>query len=172
MEVTLNIYPYSSSSKTFSIRQKITPNNLEVRKRFSKNISRVLLKFNYFIGALVAISQFLLDDVPYWADTHSLYQLCLSSSWLFLSIGFCICFSGLSCKSSCWYFDTMPAAVDAFLYGVLLGNIAVIQGLDNEASLVAPLKALVFGIAGLLLVHIDSAVAPKKYPTDNLVLMI
>ncbi|VDK84041.1 unnamed protein product [Dibothriocephalus latus] len=192
MDVILSVYPASVSSKDGSVQNQIKLNIKKERSGFFGKVIRILLVFNYLIGTFVSSVQFLRDSAIYTEDGHSLYHLCLWSSWLFLSIGFGICLCGFFCKCSRVAVDITPAALDAFFYGegspeddlvsgylkseqrnnVLLGNIAVIQGLEDEATLVAPLKVLVFGLAGLLLIHIDSATSSKKVPDDSLVLMI
>ncbi|KAL7062360.1 hypothetical protein AAHC03_01833 [Spirometra sp. Aus1] len=172
MNATLKVDPFSASSKARHAHQKTTSDVLEVRGGFCSRITQTLLKISYLIGSFVTVSQFIENSANYGAENHNLYQLCLWSSWLFLGIGFCIRLCGVLCLFGCLYSDVIPAAVDAFLYGVLLGNLAVLQSFQNEDSLVDPLKVLVFGLAGLLLVHIDSALSAKEGMTYNLVLVI
>ncbi|KAL7062354.1 hypothetical protein AAHC03_01834 [Spirometra sp. Aus1] len=150
MKAKLPATEVATPSEAQTTREKVwNGSHLELLSKF--------LKICYILSLCITLSQLLELNFPPMAD-HSVDKLSLWTSWLFLTIGFSIPLCGHLPFFDGIYAEILLAAMDAFLYGLVLGSAALLQYSSKEVSLAHPLTTLVFGLSGLLLLYIDSVV--------------
>ncbi|KAL7062353.1 hypothetical protein AAHC03_01835 [Spirometra sp. Aus1] len=167
MRLTLLMDKSAKSCKTPGTSRKTG-----VWNKYHTRLNYVLLKTCYLIGTFIALSHVLLFDLGISTGHLAVERLCLFSSWLFITIGFCIATCCSACLSENKYSETLPAATDAFLYGMAFGLFSLLGGLENAIVFGGPIGPLLFGLVGMFLVHIESVESFKTTETDDIVLVI
>ncbi|VDL94353.1 unnamed protein product [Schistocephalus solidus] len=102
----------------------------------------------------------------------SVEQIYLFCSWLFMSFGFCMSIICFPCMSHTKYCAFRPAATDSFLYGLLFGIFASLEGVESAIAFDGEPGPLIFGLMGLILVQVESAEASDTKDTDDIVFLI